>query len=1272
MNASLSEETMHWRFLIAVHILAALGFAQTPFIQSENGRRPITPWHRAHSASEPSEPRGSHYWAAFSEAPDARLQAGMRAAGVELIGFAGRSEGAWLYKVRVRSNSAGVGAWLRGRTGYLNLAPIGPEEKLAARYYNHRARILGKARRSRRERATVFFHAPMPWGEAQALLRDKVDSVIYDPDPAFVHVVASPAGLAGLAGVDEVAHVGAYMPRQPVIDLARRVTRVSALQAPHLDTLAFPPTPSWNQGRPFTGEGIRICVNEGVDSSHLDFRESLPGGATALRKGLVETWTTSFHGTHVAGIAAGNGWNSQAAGGRPYQYRGVAPKAVLLPYWESGDVNNHSFTNGFEAYYNYADAGADQRICNHDGIQAEANNVAVWAAANNGGSSPQYGSQRGYYSMLVNAKNPIKVAASDLAGVRRACFSSMGPTRDGRIGPDVTAPGHVIQATREGGQEYAWMSGTSMACPHVSGIVALLLQKYKDEVLAPQGVLDIHNNPPWNSTLKAILVHTARDMVDTVGAHPLDASPEFAAAGFPGRGPLYGPGPDFATGYGMVDAARAAEFMDPARFTEASAGPGEVRSYSMTVPAEQGRLRVTLAWDDPPFQGVNDESGAYARKLVNDLDLRLIDPSGRVHEPWVLDHGGMNDGAIPPDGIDPVSPDDILLHPARKGKDGVNNLEVVDVLEPAPGDWIVEVVGYEVPVDQSLDAGVNQDFSLVFDHAPEMPSAPPGADLVVSSVQWTPAEPSPAERVRFRATLTNSGAAATPSGVAHELAFHVGGAVVARNTSHRASIQPGESVILDGEVGLGGGDGSWLAYSGVVPVSVSADPRNLIAENKEGNNARLELMEVPRFPRPWEMSDVGAPGYPGYGYFFDHVYYVTGEGSDIWGEADGFNFVHRGLQGGGEIRALIHWMDDTDPWAKAGVMIREDLGAGSRHAMLALTPGNGVAFQHRASAGGPTSLACSSWASPLHVRLVRSGDDFTGYVSSDGTAWTRVGSAHIPMASSVRVGMAVTSHLVGTSATGSFGQVEVIQSAAASVSGRIASPTAPALAGAASGTTRSGAVGAYAFSGLAAVGDIGNVGFAGGVEVAGGVHTVRGSGADIWGSADGFHFHSVALPADGEIVARVVSIRNTDPWAKAGVMMRDGMAPGARHAFMALTPGKGGAFQRRVSADGPSLHTSAGDARTPYWVRLTRNGEVFRGYSSADGVSWTLVGEERIPLSGEVRAGLAVTAHNNASLCTAAFDNVSVKHASDLVRGETGAMGVAGSFTPAGGVLDAE
>jgi hypothetical protein len=113
--------------------------------------------------------------------------------------------------------------------------------------------------------------------------------------------------------------------------------------------------------------------------------------------------------------------------------------------------------------------------------------------------------------------------------------------------------------------------------------------------------------------------------------------------------------------------------------------------------------------------------------------------------------------------------------------------------------------------------------------------------------------------------------------------------------------------------------------------------------------------------------------------------------------------------------------------------------------------------------------------------------------------------------------------------------------------------------------------------------DIGAVGLPGnaGFESQGGIYTVAGSGTDIWNYADAFHFAFEPLYGDGQIVARILNIEPTDDWAKAGLMIRDNPSAGARHAFIALTPGFGAAFQRRVNPDGRSVGDTHPQATVP-------------------------------------------------------------------------------------------
>jgi autotransporter-associated beta strand protein len=172
--------------------------------------------------------------------------------------------------------------------------------------------------------------------------------------------------------------------------------------------------------------------------------------------------------------------------------------------------------------------------------------------------------------------------------------------------------------------------------------------------------------------------------------------------------------------------------------------------------------------------------------------------------------------------------------------------------------------------------------------------------------------------------------------------------------------------------------------------------------------------------------------------------------------------------------------------------------------------------------------------------------------------------------------------------------------------------------------------------------DIGNAGNTGFVATNGATFTVSGSGLDIWNSGDAFRFLYLTRSGDGQFSARVTGITPTDPWAKAGVMIRESLDPGARHALMTLTCSNGVAFQQRVLPLGDSAMTVLGPSvAPPYWVRIARSGNAFTGYVSTNGVSWTQVGTVSIPgFSSTALWGLAVTAHSNTLTNVATFDQV--------------------------------
>ena len=178
--------------------------------------------------------------------------------------------------------------------------------------------------------------------------------------------------------------------------------------------------------------------------------------------------------------------------------------------------------------------------------------------------------------------------------------------------------------------------------------------------------------------------------------------------------------------------------------------------------------------------------------------------------------------------------------------------------------------------------------------------------------------------------------------------------------------------------------------------------------------------------------------------------------------------------------------------------------------------------------------------------------------------------------------------------------------------------------------------------------DIGSVGQAGSASFLNNIWTVQGGGADIWNGADAFRFTYRTLTGDGQIIARVESVGNTDAWAKAGVMIRQNLTASSAHAIIVVTPGNGVAFQRRLASGAASVHTAGANVAAPYWVRLIRTGSIVYGYQSANGTSWTLIGSQTINFTGNVYIGLAVTAHNNSTLSTATFSNVSQANAGGL------------------------
>jgi hypothetical protein len=168
-----------------------------------------------------------------------------------------------------------------------------------------------------------------------------------------------------------------------------------------------------------------------------------------------------------------------------------------------------------------------------------------------------------------------------------------------------------------------------------------------------------------------------------------------------------------------------------------------------------------------------------------------------------------------------------------------------------------------------------------------------------------------------------------------------------------------------------------------------------------------------------------------------------------------------------------------------------------------------------------------------------------------------------------------------------------------------------------------------------------------------GTYTMTGSGADIWdltgigtGFHDEFHFAYKTLTGAGTIIARVDSVSETHDWAKAGVMIRETLDANSTHAFACMTPANGVSSQGRLTIGAASFNYNQTGITAPHWVRLDRDmAGNFTFSHSTDGSAWEPVTGaiiQNIPMTATVYVGLAVTSHDVALTCDAAFSNITI------------------------------
>ncbi len=187
--------------------------------------------------------------------------------------------------------------------------------------------------------------------------------------------------------------------------------------------------------------------------------------------------------------------------------------------------------------------------------------------------------------------------------------------------------------------------------------------------------------------------------------------------------------------------------------------------------------------------------------------------------------------------------------------------------------------------------------------------------------------------------------------------------------------------------------------------------------------------------------------------------------------------------------------------------------------------------------------------------------------------------------------------------------------------------------------------------------DIGTVAATGSAWYSNDAFNAAGSGADIYGTADAYQYIYQPISGNATITAKITSLDNTNVWSKAGLMFRENLSSGAVNIGEVITNTNGINFQYRTVTGGATTNNGGNTLPIPYWLRLSRNGNIFTGYYSADGSTWSQLGTITITMPTNAYVGLAVTSHNDGTIANGTFTNVQVQSTPTIL-----------SFTPANAI----
>lgn len=572
----------------------------------------------------------------------------------------------------------------------ITLEPFTAEKKI------HRSARHEAARAKAQAQLNILFHEDTTFEDARQAIAAAGGTMLDPLETRFapmqtLEAFVPGAALAALAGDDRVLAVTGPVRFKMKSDNTR-----SAEQAHVTELYAAP--------YGLSGEGVVVSLYELAEaqSTHPEFQGRLTVHATGGSIG------DKTHATHVSGTIGAGGVNPDAKGMAPkstiHQYRAsgsasawlrskadnLAPLNVVADNnswgyvlgWQDEGGGGYPVWNGFGEYYGGYDLTLAAPI---DQITREKGVLFVHSAGNDGNlpefllwnehrhiddeldpildqmfcvskngsgtdcplpcsAGPQFcemtlhGFQTPFDTIGVtaSAKNILTVGATD-ASDQIIPFSSRGPAKDGRVKPDLVARGFNVFSSVPT-NSYARSSGTSMSSPSVTGVAAIVTEQWHKTFGAGQ---------PGPMTLKALLIAGARD--------------------------LGNPGPDYTFGFGFVNAKTTVDLIladggKGTRIRTGSLAQGQTYEMPLRVATAQN-LRVVLQWLDPEIARLGDDDIAETA-LVNNLDVKIVDPAGNTVLPYVLDKVNFTANAT-------------------RGTNVVDNTEMVEIANAAPGVYRV-------------------------------------------------------------------------------------------------------------------------------------------------------------------------------------------------------------------------------------------------------------------------------------------------------------------------------------------------------------------------------------------------------------------------------------------------------------------------------------------------------------------------------------------------------------------------------------------------------